>query len=62
MADIEKTTGVPVDEKDLDGVSGGVVSPRDIEPGTVEPLDNETTKIAEEFRQGMNLGNMLGRY
>ncbi|MDE6730903.1 MAG: hypothetical protein K2J71_09050 [Oscillospiraceae bacterium] len=27
-------------------------------PGTVEPLDNAATRIAEEFRQGMNLGGL----
>lgn len=31
-------------------------------PGTIEPLDNAATQAAEEFRQGTNLGNMLGRY
>ena len=27
-------------------------------PGTIEPLDNEATKRAEEFRQGINLGGL----
>lgn len=31
-------------------------------PGTVEPLDNEATGRAEEFRQGMNLGCLTGKF
>lgn len=27
-------------------------------PGTVSPLDSEATRIAEEFRHGMNLGGL----
>lgn len=27
-------------------------------PGTVSPLDSEATRVAEEFRQGMNLGGL----
>lgn len=44
MADIEKNAGVPVDDKDLDGVSGGIVSPRDIEQIIID-------RVKDEFRE-----------
>ena len=45
MADIEKNTGVPVDDKDLDGVSGGVVSPRDIEQIIIDRVNEELREL-----------------
>lgn len=36
MADSEKNIGVSVDDKDLDEVSGGVVSPQDIEQKIID--------------------------
>lgn len=45
MADIEKNTGVPVDDKDLDGVSGGVVSPRDIEQIIIDRVKEELREL-----------------
>lgn len=49
-------TGIPNNTNKID-----LTSPAG-SPGTVEPLDNEATRAAEEFRQGTNLGNMLGKY
>lgn len=45
MAEIEKNTGVPVDDKDLDGVSGGVVSPRDIEQIIIDRVKEELREL-----------------
>lgn len=45
MADIEKNTGVPVDDKDLDGVSGGIVSPQDIEQIIIDRVKEELREL-----------------
>lgn len=50
MAEMEKTTGVPVDDKALDGVSGGVVTPRDIEQMVIDRVKEEFKEEARELK------------